>query len=216
MRTPGEILATLRNEPPVPTTNSRPDDGTVAVINALFRELMAIFPAWKQAWPDDKAVGAAKVSWTKAFMAERITKIEQIRHGIEQCRKRTNPFAPSVGEFIEMSRPTPEMLGLPSLQQAMHEAVSNAHPAMAATAVWTHEAVYHAATEVGFHNLRSLQAESVHRLFERSYSMAVRAILSGEPLRTMPKALPEKVSVRTETTGRKALAALRAGRSARA
>lgn len=213
MRTPKDILPTLRNEPPVPTAQTQPSSGTVEVINKLFRELQAIFPAWKQAWPDAQALAAAKISWTKAFMAEQITQIEQIRYGIEQCRKLETPFAPSSGEFIAMSRPTPEMLGLPPLGDALHEAVSNAHPAMTATATWSHPAVYHAATEVGFHDLRSLGSDAVRRLFERSYTMAARAVFRGEPLRVMPKALPEEVSIRTPKVGRDALKSIRAQRA---
>lgn len=52
--------------------------GTIDVVNALFKELQAIFPAWKQAWPDDDALKAAKRSWTKAFIVEGINQLEQI------------------------------------------------------------------------------------------------------------------------------------------
>ena len=98
MKTVSSVLQTLSNVPSGEVVPLKVDSGTVQVINALFRELMAIFPAWKQAWPDQEAINAAKATWTKAFMAERITKIEQIRFGIEQCRKIGSDFAPSVGK----------------------------------------------------------------------------------------------------------------------
>ncbi|MCA4961026.1 Replication protein P, partial [Pseudomonas sp. Y24-6] len=44
------------------------DDATAEVVERLFRQLQAIFPAHKQAWPDDKALAAARRSWTKGFM----------------------------------------------------------------------------------------------------------------------------------------------------
>ncbi|WP_161959184.1 replication protein P [Pseudomonas ovata] len=122
---------------------------------------------------------------------------------------------PTLKDFLDLCSPSPEVFGLPSVDKALREATENAHPAMASSAVWSHDVVYHAATEVGFHNLRSLGADSIRRLFERSYTMAVRAVMRGEPLRVMPKALPAEVSIRTPEVGQDALAALRAGRGNR-
>lgn len=215
MRSAKEILPAMRNEQSLPenVVPLKVDAGTASVINSLFRELQAAFPAWKQAWPDDKALSAAKATWTKAFMAEKINKIEQIRFGIEQCRKLETPFAPSVGEFIALCQPTPEMLGIPPMAKAFREACRNAHPGMAGIANWSHDAVYHAACECGFANLNRLPEDACARLFERNYKITVRAIMAGQPLRKMPLALPETVSVRTQQVGRDALAAIRAQRA---
>jgi hypothetical protein len=127
--------------------SAQADAGTVQVINALFRELMAIFPAWKQAWPDQEAINAAKATWTKAFMAER--------------SQRSNRFASassSAGRLVLISRPawessspcqpTPEMLGIPTLEIAFREACRNAHPSMAGQATGP-DAVWHTAKEAG-------------------------------------------------------------------
>lgn len=184
------------------------DTGTAQVVNALFRELQAIFPAWKQAWPDTKALEVAKKSWIKGFMAARINSLEQIRFGIERCRAEGSAFAPSVGQFIAWCTPTAEMLGLPDAAKAYREACRNSHPA--ADMKWSHPAVHHAACETGFHELRSLPEDKSRALFERAYAVTVRMVLAGEQLRAIPKALPESVSVRTEEVGRAALATLRA------
>jgi hypothetical protein len=188
--------------------------GAVQVINALFRELMAIFPAWKQAWPDQDAIGAAKATWTKAFMAEKITKIEQIRFGIEQCRKLGSDFAPSVGKFIKLCQPTPEMLGIPPLEKAFREACRNAHPSMAGQGKWSHDAVWHTAKECGFEPLNRLETSLALKLFERNYVITIRRMVEGLPLQAMPLALPAKAEARrTPDIGNKALAELRARRS---
>ena len=100
--------------PPIPVAATLPrqaDPATVEVVNRLFVELQAIFPAWRQAWPDDKALAAAKRSWIKGFAAAGITSLEQIRFGLEQCRLYGGDFIPSVGKFIAWCRPTPESLG---------------------------------------------------------------------------------------------------------
>ena len=214
MQSVANIMRQLPNVATAEATVPKIDAGTVQVINALFRELMAIFPAWKQAWPDQDAIGAAKAAWTKAFMAENITKIEQIRFGIEQCRKLGSDFAPSVGKFIKLCQPTPEMLGIPSLEKAFREACRNAHPSMAGQGRWSHQAVWHTAKECGFEPLNRLETSLAMKLFERNYVITVRRMVEGLPLQKMPLALPARAEARrTPDLGNKALAELRARRA---
>lgn len=214
MKSVSSMLQKLPNVPSAEVVPLKADAGTVQVINALFRELMAIFPAWKQAWPDQEAINAAKATWTKAFMAERITKIEQIRFGIEQCRKAGSDFAPSVGKFIGLCQPTPEMLGIPPLKAAFREACRNAHPSMAGQAKWSHDAVWHTAKECGFESLNRLETSLALKLFERNYAITTRRLIDGLPLQKMPLALPAKAEGRrTPEIGNKALAELRARRA---
>lgn len=185
----------------------RIDPATAEVVNKLFAELQAIFPAWRQAWPDDRSLAAAKRSWIKGFAAAGINSLEQIRYGLEQCRLSGCDFAPSVGRFIQWCRPTPELLGLPSADAAYRAACRIAHPAADRSGV--HPAVYHAACETGFYELASLPEEKSRRLFERAYELTVQMIMSGQPLREIPKALPEMVSIQTPEVARAALAAIR-------
>lgn len=184
------------------------DQGTASVVNKLFVELQSIFPAWKQAWPTTEALDAAKKSWIKGFMAAGINSLEQIRFGIQQCRKSGGDFAPSVGRFIRWCEPTPEMMGLPDAAKAYREACRIAHPAADRSDV--HAAVYHAACETGLYELANLPEERSRKLFDRNYAITVRMVMTGEPLREIPLALPETVSVRTPEVGMAALAALRA------
>lgn len=214
MQSVANIMRQLPNVATAETAVPKIDAGTVQVINALFRELMAIFPAWKQAWPDQDAIGAAKATWTKAFMAENITKIEQIRFGIEQCRKLGSDFAPSVGKFIKLCQPTPEMLGIPPLEKAFREACRNAHPSMAGQGKWSHNAVWHTARECGFEPLNRLETSLAMKLFERNYVITCRRMIEGLPLQKMPLALPARAEARrTPDIGNKALAELRARRA---
>jgi hypothetical protein len=211
MKPVSSVLQTLPNVESAVVVPLKADAGTVQVINALFRELMAIFPAWKQAWPDQEAINSAKATWTKAFMAERIAKIEQIRFGIEQCRKVGSDFAPSVGKFIQLCQPTPEILGLPTLESAFREACRNAHPAMAGQANWSHDAVWHTAKESGFESLNRLETSLARKLFERNYVITLRRLVEGLPLQKMPLALPVRAEGRrTPEVGKDALAKLRA------
>jgi hypothetical protein len=217
MKTPNQIMSTMSNLPSAaPETLASIDSSSARVVNALFRELKAIFPAWKQAWPTAEDETSAKKSWVKAFVAARISQIEQIRFGIENCRKLGSSFIPSVGEFVAMCQPTPEMLGIPGHDQAYAEAIANAHPSMAGSREWSHQAVYHAASHCGFRSLSTMSAEASRKLFDRAYGITIRMLLAGEPLRSIPLGLPRPVARRgSETVGKEALALLRKNLGAR-
>lgn len=170
---------------PAPAAPAQPkqlDPGTISVVNKLFRELQAIFPAWKQAWPDDLALGAAKRSWMKAFMDAQIHDIDQIDYGLQRCRALGSPFAPSAGEFIAMCLPTAESLGIPSHNLAFREALVNLHPSRAGARSWSHEAVRHAALQCEMYNLADLLPEKARAVFDRAYDITIRALVEGRPL----------------------------------
>lgn len=164
------------------------DPASAQVVNALFAELKAIHPAWRSAWPNVEAENNAKRSWTKAFTSAGMCSIEQIRYGIERCRANGNPFMPSVGEFLNWCRPTPENMGLPSVARAYLQACGASHPSADSSRL--HPAVWHAACEAGLY-LLARQPESKSRpVFERAYALTIEMIIRGEPLREIPKALP--------------------------
>lgn len=167
---------------PLPVIPKTLAPGTADVVNALFKELQAIFPAWKQAWPTDVALSAAKRSWIKAFIVFGINTLEQIRYGIERCRDLGTDFAPSVGKFIKLCQPTPEMLGIPSHEKAFREALENLHPSRSNTRVWSHPAVRHAALQCEMHNLGSLIPEKASKVFDRAYDITIRRLVQGLPM----------------------------------
>ncbi|MEE4652814.1 replication protein P [Pseudomonas alliivorans] len=151
------------------------DDATGEVVERLFRQLQAIFPAHKQAWPDDKAKAAAMRNWTMGFMAAGIRTLEQIRYGIEQCRRSGSPFAPSVGQFIGWCTPGPEAFGLPASADAWMEALM---------AVYSHEGVKIAAIATGLFDLRSAKQEDkgLRQRFDHNYTIVIRRAQAGQPL----------------------------------
>ncbi|RMS14485.1 hypothetical protein ALP72_02110 [Pseudomonas coronafaciens pv. coronafaciens] len=178
-----QLMSRMGNLPPVvPFVKKELPPGTVDVVNALFRELQAIFPAWKQAWPDDAALQAAKRSWIKAFIVAGINSLEQIRYGLQNCRQNGNDFAPSVGKFIKWCQPTPEMLGIPSHDKAFREALLNLHPSRSTSRQWTHEAVRHAALQCEMHNLADLNSEKASKVFDRAYDITIRMLVQGQAL----------------------------------
>lgn len=178
-----QIMAAARNLPAEVQAPAKPlDPGTTEVVNALFKELQAIFPAWKQAWPDDEALKAAKRSWIKSFVAAGINTLEQIRFGIQKCRVLGTDFAPSSGKFIKLCQQTPEEMGIPPLARALAEALENFHPSRAGSRVWTHAAVRHAALQCEAQNLGSMEVERAEKVFARAYDITIRMLVAGQPL----------------------------------
>jgi hypothetical protein len=168
--------------PAMPVMPKTLPPGTIDVVNALFKELQAIFPAWKQAWPTDDALDSAKRSWIKAFIVEGITQLEQIRFGVERCRSLGTDFMPSVGRFIKLCQPTPEMLGIPPHDKAFREALENSHPSRFGDRTWSHPAVRHAALQCEMHNLGDLIPEKASEVFDRAYEITIRRLVAGLPL----------------------------------
>ncbi|MBF8674840.1 Replication protein P [Pseudomonas fulva] len=151
------------------------DDQTGEVVEKIFRQLQGIFPAYKQAWPDDRALNTARRNWTAALVDAGISSIEQVRYAILQCRRSGSPFAPSVGQFIAWCKPTPEQLGLPEAEDAWMQALM---------AKYSHEAVRLAAIETGLFDLRAARQDdkSLRSRFDRAYEIIVRRAQEGEPL----------------------------------
>ena len=168
--------------PALPVIPKTLPPGTIDVVNALFKEMQAIFPAWKQAWPTDAALNSAKRSWVKAFIVEGIGQLEQIRFGIERCRSLGTDFMPSVGKFIKLCQPTPDMLGIPSHDRAFREALENSHPSRFGDRTWSHPAVQHAALQCEIHNLCDQIPEKASKVFDRAYDITIRRLLQGLPL----------------------------------
>lgn len=94
------------------------DEFAKKVINKVFDELAVIFPAWKNAWPTKKELDMAKLQWTKAFVENGISSLEQIQYGFKKARQAETDFLPSCGKFVSWCCPTPEDMGYPSEERA--------------------------------------------------------------------------------------------------
>lgn len=176
MKSVNQLLASAHNLPAVETVQAVPVSAeTTAVVNALFRKLRGIFPAWRQAWPSTEALNAAKEEWIQGFAAQGIRSLEQIEFGIQNCRKAQKPFAPSVGEFIAMCRPSPECLGMPSAMEAWIEVLMG---------TYSHEAVRLAARATGLFDLRGARPDDkgLRQRFERHYAVILLRAQVGLPV----------------------------------
>lgn len=175
--TSGAAAAVARGEVATPPSAplSSVDDQTGEVVEKIFRQLQAIFPAWKQAWPNEKTLATARRSWTKGLMDAGISSIEQVEFGIKKCRRSGSPFAPSIGQFIEWCTPGPEELGLPVAAEAWMEALLG---------TYSHDAVRLAASATGLFDLRAAKQDDkgLRQRFDRNYEVILRRAQAGQPL----------------------------------
>ena len=197
----------------VPNLSELPEDAKAAVedlVNRLFREIRTARPAWRQAWPSTEVLQASKNTWIVAFLEAGITNWEsQIAFGLQALRAEPSDFVPAPGKFVTWCQPTPQALGLPSLEDAYAEALAKTHPSMAGVARWSCPAVYHAAARAGFSTLQQLGRSDGLALLEQKYVLIRRALARGEQLPAVPvAALPSKPSS-TPEVGNDALAAIR-------
>lgn len=82
------------------------------IVNDLFKQLAGCYTAWRQAFRNDAELKMAKQQWTVAMIEAGINTEEQIQRGLSRARQDTNPYLPSVGQFIEWCRPDPNALPL--------------------------------------------------------------------------------------------------------
>ena len=78
--------------------------GTAEVVNKIFVQLQAIYPAWRQAYSSDQEAGETKKQWIKGLIEAGMSDLSLIDAAIQTCRGSGKPFIPTVGEFIGYCR----------------------------------------------------------------------------------------------------------------
>lgn len=162
-------------------------DATI-LVNRLFSELQAIFPAWRNTFPDEHSLAQAKKSWVKGFVDARIGSLEQIKLGVKRARASRSPHWPAVGQFIDWCKPIPEDFGLPSCEDAFAEAIANLGSYI--TAQWSHVAVREAVRNTTTYFLKNKTETAARAEFYRNYAILVNRVIAGENLNVdVPKAI---------------------------
>ncbi|WP_243891464.1 replication protein P [Shewanella algae] len=168
------------------------------IINKLFAELQACFPAWKHSFPGQHDIAAAKRSWARGLVEAGISSEQQLQWGLRKARQAESPFWPSLGQFVKWCQPDPVDYGLPDTRKAYLEVCRNAHRLAEMTNdEWSHAAVYIALKNTGTFDIRNRKEAETWPIFERNYEIAVRRVLAGEDLNVeIPKALPPRPAPR--------------------
>ena len=194
MKTIGELVTEIdfkAENKPVETRKIEIDPNTKGIVDNLFKKLQIIFPAFRQAWPTQQEFDRAKREWTIGFMQAGIKNVEQLKFGLKRARLSGQDFVPNVGKFIGWCTPTAEELNLPSLEKAFDEACKNSYR-YEINKHWSHPAIYHAWKMCSSCDLSGLPKQSAFQIFEHAYSLTIKSILKGEPLKPIPQAIQHK------------------------
>lgn len=156
------------------------------IVNTAFDRLQVIFPAWQRSFPTPESLKAARSEWTKALVEADCVSDHQLAHGFRIAREQNIPFFPSPGMFVKWCQPTPESLGMPTVEQALSEVARHRS---------SHPAVVLAARATRFER-ETLSAIEYAPVFSRAYELLVNRVLRGEDLSAeVLKGLPAKTQI---------------------
>ncbi|PKF60635.1 replication protein P [Psychromonas sp. psych-6C06] len=186
--TPMQVVDAVHASSPRSALPSKLSHETTMLVNTLFAELQAIFPAWRNTFPSEESLNHAKKSWVKGFLDAGIKSISQLKLGVKHARACKSPHWPSVGTFVDWCKPTPEDYGLPCREDAYREAIANLGSYI--TANWSHAAVREAVRNTTCHLLKTANERVSRAEFYRNYTVLVNRVMRGENVNVdVPKAI---------------------------
>lgn len=146
-------------------------------INGLFTMLEDAYPLkFKRAFPSDDDVKRAKRVWASSLREFSPARIANAgRRALD-----TTKFFPDLSDIRRLCRLNYSEAGLKEPQQAYIEACNA--PVQTRDYHWSHIAVYLAARETGWLELRSEEQRVIFPRFERNYEILCNRVLDGEDL----------------------------------
>lgn len=171
----------------------------VSLMDHLFSRMNGAYPnKWRSSFRDEHAVEDWKVSWSEAFDDEGITP-NDVATGIKNCR-RMYDWPPSLTEFLKACRPSLDA------ERAFHEAVKGlAARRRGEMGAWSHPAIFHAAVDVGQHDMLN----GAYSTMKVRWNQALSEQLEKTEWAVIPEAHAQlPAPKRTEQTDKQAVAAM--------
>lgn len=179
--TPSETSKTLTGK------QAALDHETKVLINMIFARFHHIYThRFESAYRDETTLNQAKREWAMSLSGVSANLIEM---ALERC-KREHAWPPTIAEFLKLTQPEPESLGLPTVDKAYFEACRLCH--QPTEHLWSHLCVKLAAQDTGYYFLRSEPERITRPAFEKSYRKLIERLAQGETLSVEPRptALP--------------------------
>lgn len=160
---------------------------TGMMIDKIFKELQAIYPAWKQAYSSTEALGETKKQWIKGLMDSGISDYSLIDAGIGLCRTSGKPFIPTVGEFIDYChKAVRERIGALETMDAYHHLMAHyTKPVELREPCDMDPLVYHTISQAGFdvYRFKRMQTQDSVKYFSEQYRGTLRHASIGGTLK---------------------------------
>ncbi len=166
---------------------------TIAGIEALFSEFEALYGVrFADMWQGTD-IAYVKSLWAKALSG---LSVREVRSGLDQCRFK--PWPPSLPEFLGMCRPPPDP------EKAFAAAQDLVSRRQRGEDVWPDKALYWAAVEFGFFDLRSMSWQVAKNRWSRVWleKRAMEAVLPPVPKASLKLVSPGRSLTDTVTAKR--------------
>jgi replication protein P len=137
-------------------------------IDQLFLKMSIIYPyRWNGQFPNREALDFAKLEWQEGLAD--LTD-EEIKRGLNYCRKEGDDFPPSIPAFRKFCLPTAEELGFPFPEEAYRLAVKYAHEKN-----WKHNIIYKTVEIIGFYEFNNGYENKIRPRFIKIYKHLLTA-----------------------------------------
>jgi len=145
--------------------------------------------------------------WRRALQS---MPVDRLKLALARCGKRSDPWPPSLPEFIKLARVWPEEVGAPESDQAFNEACQGSHPVSGRVHTWSHRSVYWAAVWTGMEPLRERPLKA-RKAFDKAYQSALEQYgeLPEAPAAQLEHRLPDP-GPEADEAAKSALAEMRA------
>lgn len=150
-------------------------EDTRQFVNHIFIELQAAFPAWRQAFPNNDCLAAAKITWMRALVESKVTNKNQIAQGLRMARKSESDFFPSVGKFISWCSTNPQVPDLDSAFEMLDKYIRKAFSAIPKEVRAMFDMINPQTIKYG-------TASEIYRPFKRNYKFICSKLNNGEAI----------------------------------
>lgn len=182
----------------------------IGTIEYVFAELQAIFPKWRELWPSDDAINAAKRSWSKTLVEQGINTGQLIEYALKAARATGWARPPAAGQFCAWGwEGLQATQGIPTLKQAQESILRR----IRYPETQLKGPMYHILTELDWHRAKQASAEQLRDMVEVAWIATVNQWKANKPLRQPQKVAaiekkPRQFTVADKRAAKEALANL--------
>lgn len=159
------------------------DVETKLLFNEIFIRLVAIYPAWRQAFPDQEAIDESRRLWSKEIKRHNINQWEIIEDALSACVDAGGAFIPEVGKFIGYCRDAAlkRSGGLETMKAYKQLQGHYAKPIEHREPCDLNRLVYHTISQVDFDVVafKEMRTEDAIKYFSDHYQETLKHALAG-------------------------------------
>ncbi len=155
--------------------------------NDIFKRVIAICPAWKQAFSTKEAAQDMRREWLIGFADAKGITSETIEYALSRLRKRGNPFMPSIGEFLAWCDEGRLPAGTKNEEKSFLEVIAyNRRPRKRREPSELSAETYHTLTVIDGFYFRGLNTGKAEEYWSKHHKQTLECMKNGQPLNIAP------------------------------